>query len=194
MAKTSKLDWQHLVGKEHVERGDAALAGRVVDGQNCCEPVVPAIPDGGAVFHATRRDDDALRVLRDGQERASVHVRGNDGLRYRQLQRGLVGQLVYTIRVDAAEIPAVEHTQVCERPARLGGPSDARAHVRADPVGDADVEVLEPVTGEVVAAADQIVGGSGPATPCTMRGSLVYPRRPRRRCRPRPGCSRPTDV
>ena len=42
MDNASKLDWQQRVGKEHVERGDTALAGHVVDGQYGGEPVVPA--------------------------------------------------------------------------------------------------------------------------------------------------------
>lgn len=81
MANASKLDWQQRVGKEHVERGDAALASRVVDGQYGGEPVVGRHTTR-TVFLTVRRDDAALRVLCDGQERASVHVRGNDGLRY----------------------------------------------------------------------------------------------------------------
>ena len=149
-----------LLGRNTLNGGDAPFAGRVVDGQHSGEPVVPAVPDGGTVFRAARRDDDALRILRDGQERASVHVRGNDGLRYRQLQRVLVGQLADAIRVDAAQIPSVEHAQVGERPDGLGGPSDACAHVRANPVWDADAEVLEPVASEIVAATDQVVGVS----------------------------------
>ena len=46
--------------------------------------VVPA--DQMAALNSARRDDDAFRVLCDSQECASVHVRGNDGLRYNQFQ------------------------------------------------------------------------------------------------------------
>lgn len=84
MANASKLDWQQRVGKEHVERGDTAFAGHVVDGQYGGEPVVPA--DQMAALNSARRDDDAFRVLCDSQECASVHVHGNDGLRYNQFQ------------------------------------------------------------------------------------------------------------
>lgn len=84
MDNASKLDWQQRVGKEHVERGDTALAGHVVDGQYGGEPIVPAAQM--AALNSARRDDDAFRVLCDSQKCTSVHVRGNDGLRYSQFQ------------------------------------------------------------------------------------------------------------
>ena len=84
MANVSKSDWQQRVGKEHVERGDAALAGHVVDGQYGSEPVVPTAQM--AALNSARRDDDAFRVLCDSPDCASVPVRGNDGLRYNQFQ------------------------------------------------------------------------------------------------------------